>query len=164
MANIILNRLANVTVRETGLSNVTAATKLVYDAHVPAPASGYSPLTSQFIDTASPHVEVEMRMARLDDEIHEQSLPAPDFIKIDAEGMELHVLQGAAGTLKRWHPVLYIKLRGVGDVHHHQNVSSAIALLSALGYEITDIETGKKVHPGDVDWPRGLHCTAAQHP
>lgn len=33
----------------------------------------------------------------------------PDLIKIDAEGMELGILDGARQTLERWHPPIYVE-------------------------------------------------------
>lgn len=36
-------------------------------------------------------------------------LPRCDFIKIDVEGMEWEVLQGAEGTIKQHHPTLYLE-------------------------------------------------------
>jgi FkbM family methyltransferase len=160
LANLVLNRISNVTVRDAGLSNVTAATKLVYDPPMSGAASGSGSLALQSRNTASSQVEVEMRVARLDGEVRDQSLPPPDFIKIDAAGMELHVLEGAEETLKHWRPRLYIELYGAEDADKRQNAHDVVALLSAWGYgEILDVETGQKVDPRDVGRPSHIFCT-----
>jgi FkbM family methyltransferase len=160
LANLVLNRISNVTVRDAGLSNVTAATKLVYDPPMPSAASGSGPLALQSRNTASSQVEVEMRVARLDGEVRDQSLPPPDFIKIDAAGVELHVLEGAEETLKHWRPRLYIELHGAEDADKRQNAHDVVALLSAWGYgEILDVETGQKVNSLDVGRPSHIFCT-----
>ena len=36
-------------------------------------------------------------------------LSACDFIKVDVEGMELPVLQGAAENLRKYRPILYVE-------------------------------------------------------
>lgn len=46
--------------------------------------------------------QVECR--RIDDLTY---LPSPNFIKIDVEGMEQHVLQGGANTIRQYRPIIY---------------------------------------------------------
>jgi len=43
---------------------------------------------------------------RLDDDL---DVPRLDILKIDVEGMELEVLQGAASLIAAWHPLLYVE-------------------------------------------------------
>jgi hypothetical protein len=52
---------------------------------------------------------------RLDDAVRELKLPAPDLIKIDAEGAEEMILRGAEQTLRQYTPTLYIELHGTKD-------------------------------------------------
>jgi len=47
-----------------------------------------------------------VRQVRLDDDLEVDRL---DLIKVDAEGMELDVLLGAAGLLRRFKPLLYVE-------------------------------------------------------
>jgi len=44
----------------------------------------------------------------IDDYVLQQDLPRVDFIKMDIEGSEIDALEGAAATVKRWHPRLAI--------------------------------------------------------
>jgi len=39
-----------------------------------------------------------------------QTMPRPTFVKIDVEGAELMVLEGARGVLRDLHPVVYIEV------------------------------------------------------
>jgi len=64
------------------------------------------------------HNQVECR--RADDMTY---LPAPDFVKIDVEGMEPHVLKGAAMTLQRSKPTMYVE---------NNNVETSAALIQQL--------------------------------
>jgi FkbM family methyltransferase len=52
------------------------------------------------------------------------------FLKVDVEGHELHVLQGAAETLERWHPVVVAELED-----RYCDVEKALSFMSDLGYE-----------------------------
>ena len=59
----------------------------------------------------------------------------PSFIKIDAESVELHVLQGAVDTIKKYKPKFMIE---VGDFEHIEAGSSfkIISFLTELGYDV----------------------------
>jgi FkbM family methyltransferase len=54
--------------------------------------------------------ERKVRIARLDSLIREGTVPRPDLIKIDVEGAETDVLEGAAETLATARPVLFVDL------------------------------------------------------
>ena len=45
-------------------------------------------------------------MVSIDDFIEEHNIKRVDFIKIDTEGYEKPVIQGARETIKRFHPVI----------------------------------------------------------
>ncbi len=69
-------------------------------------------------------------------EIKTATLDSFDFtgvalIKIDVEGHELAVLEGAARTLERWHPTIVIEIE---ERHRHQAVRSVREHLEAIGY------------------------------
>ena len=59
----------------------------------------------------------------------------PSFIKIDAESVELHVLQGAIETIKRYKPNFMIE---VGDFDHIEAGGSykIISFLTGLSYDV----------------------------
>lgn len=68
-------------------------------------------------------------VATLDDIVKENPLERLDFIKIDVEGAELKVLQGAAATLRRYRPLLLLE---VADRTLRQQGSSREQLLDYL--------------------------------
>ena len=63
----------------------------------------------------------------------------PSFIKIDAESVELHVLQGAIETIKNSKPKFMIE---VGDFEHIEAGSSykIISFLTDLGYDVFEYQ------------------------
>ena len=69
---------------------------------------------------------LRVRVAPLD----ELELPACDFLKIDVEGFEPQVLNGAAGTIRRCRPILYVE----NDRERNQQV--VIDLIHELGYRM----------------------------
>jgi len=52
-----------------------------------------------------------------------------DFIKIDVEGMEFDVLDGAAATLARCRPILFVEVR-------KRDLERYYALVRSLNYRI----------------------------
>ncbi len=75
-------------------------------------------------------------------------LPAPHFIKIDVEGFEMEVLQGASGTLSAHHPDLLIEVHGTGTTHKNARAEAIRSLLQPLGYSLLHTETGIQIGTG----------------
>jgi DNA-binding NarL/FixJ family response regulator len=75
---------------------------------------------------------------------------APDLIKIDVEGAEMKVLEGARSLLTRHKPVLIV------EVHDERNYPVAQAMLSALGYALQPVW----LRPG-MTWARNFVAEAA---
>lgn len=63
--------------------------------------------------------------------IDDLDLPDVGFIKIDVEGHELAVLEGARTTIKRWRPTLLVEAE---NRHRKDAVQSVAAFLDELGY------------------------------
>lgn len=50
------------------------------------------------------------RAIRLDDYINEHQISRMDFMKVDVEGAELHVLRGSQNLINRFHPLLFLEV------------------------------------------------------
>jgi FkbM family methyltransferase len=58
--------------------------------------------------------EIEVSSVTLDNCIYgERRLSPPDIVKIDVEGAELEVLEGASKTLSEFHPIILVEVHGV---------------------------------------------------
>lgn len=107
--NVSLNRFANVTVVNKGLSDNAEQRNLYYaEAGL---AEGTASLKYTNGRTASERVTLDT----IDNLIRE--LPAPDFIKIDVEGYQLEVLRGGEHCLKTHAPLLMAELKDVGETN-----------------------------------------------
>ncbi|HSV16430.1 MAG TPA: FkbM family methyltransferase [Tepidisphaeraceae bacterium] len=92
--NVELNHTSNLTAINKGISSKTQSLNMVTDmrsvggAHIAEPGA-----------TGGDVVGGTFHFARLDDELRAQGVDKVDFIKIDVEGHELHVLDSAASFL-----------------------------------------------------------------
>lgn len=79
------------------------------------------------IDLASSHIESELVQVITLDSLN---LPFCRLLKIDMEGMEWKILQGAASTIKRLQPIIYI------ENYHQGNLVNLRAFVHSLNYKI----------------------------
>jgi FkbM family methyltransferase len=128
--HVAINHLANVTVVEAAVSNVDGVAH--FDCGINA-VSGHLAAVGGLV----------VRTIALDHEIDSGALPEPDYIKIDAEGAELSILEGARNMLARRHPTLSLET--------HQWLpefptirEDCIQLLSRLGYSLAEPDSGQK--------------------
>ncbi|MFO0887955.1 MAG: FkbM family methyltransferase [Isosphaeraceae bacterium] len=75
---------------------------------------------------------VPVALTTLDDLLAARGWPEVSFIKIDVQGAESRVLAGAAGTLERFRPVLFLEL---DDQQLRRFGSSAAELLTSTGLQ-----------------------------
>jgi FkbM family methyltransferase len=81
---------------------------------------------------------IEVALERLDDVLAPEYVPA--LIKIDVEGAELGVLQGARRTLAEHHPLIVFE-HGLGSADHYgTRPEDVYDLLEQLGYRIFDLQ------------------------
>jgi FkbM family methyltransferase len=110
-----INRRRNVTVQQAAVSDRAGTARFAF---------GSGTGTGHLGETG----ELEVRTLRLDDYCAEHAL-APAALKIDVEGAEMSVLQGARETLARHRPAIFLSTHGA-EVH-----AACLAFLRDLGYQ-----------------------------
>lgn len=102
---------------------------------------------SRITDGGAGAAVLKLTTITLDDFI--STHPLPDFIKMDVEGEEGRVLEGARKLLRDKHPTLCCELHSAEAARHVQSI------LSEYGYQITTLdgapfEVKGSIIPGDV--------------
>ena len=94
--HLLMNHLTNISVVAAAVSNVQGVFQFdCADNSVAGHLSAVGALT--------------VRTISLDQQIDSGILPEPDYVKIDAEGAELKILEGARNMLTRRHPILSVE-------------------------------------------------------
>jgi FkbM family methyltransferase len=138
LENVSLNRLNNVQLLPLGLGSGKSRSKLVFWRGEPARGSideSYQKSLLQRKEATCIEIEIDS----LDNQLSSNSLPPPDFVKIDVEAAELEVLQGMCHTLKTHQPRLFI------EVHSGVDVQRLVQGLLEKGYRLHHVESKTRV-------------------
>lgn len=97
----------------------------------------------------------EVRLVRLDDYLHDHPLPRIDLMKIDVEGAEVRVLQGARRTIERFRPLIVFEVCPAWLAKMETSAAELFAELLGHGYNIhalpaRDLAWGPRVKLGDL--------------
>lgn len=105
----------------------------------------------------------EIQVKTLDQELAEAHLPQPDFMKVDVEGYELPVLQGARHILATTHPAIYLEMHGETMNEKRANVRAIVEYLNDAGYDdILHVESGQKINGKNSELAVRGHLFAVQ--
>ena len=150
--NVELNGFQNVRVHEFGLGAVSSQAELVIPYGFPGQGTAREDLQKHYLQSAGT-ARVAIRIEPLDQAAGSLALPPPDLMKIDVEGFELQVLQGALETLRNFRPRLFIELHGLEETERTGNVRRIIELLAGLGYAPPiHVETARTVDASAVPY------------
>ncbi len=129
--NVSLNRLANVTVINKGLSDRVEQRHLYYSE------AGLAEGTASLKYANGRAVSERVMLDTIDSLTRE--LPVPDFVKIDVEGYQLEVLRGGEHYLKTHAPLLMAELKDVGETNRalFTEIENYVA---DLGYQLYEIK------------------------
>ncbi|HEX5431900.1 MAG TPA: FkbM family methyltransferase, partial [Bryobacteraceae bacterium] len=144
MDNVTLNGFRNVILRSVAVGAAPGELKLVYDNLMTGGASGDPEIARELDSSAqTPQFEV-VPLTTIDQEIA-GGQPAPDFVKIDVEGMESDVLSGMRDLLAGRKPWLYIELHGTTPEDKQKNAQDVIDTMRQAAYEVYDVEQGRVI-------------------
>lgn len=131
--NILLNaHLKNIQIVKQGMSNAISEAPIYYDAKEHFNEGVFSIYPENFSNTK--FVE-NIKINTIDNFVNEHKINSIHLIKIDVEGNELMVLQGAMHTLSKYRPHLIIELSQKNITAAKYKPDDIIALLSQSGYK-----------------------------
>lgn len=103
--NISCSGLMNIFLHNIGLGDESGETTLTF-----APSNRSGGFISNQIQVSAGHTVEKVILHRLDDVVKSLNLRKIDFIKIDVEGFEGHVIRGATQTLSNHKPLVVLEL------------------------------------------------------
>jgi len=137
------NHLGNCHLEECAVTNFTGRAQLFFEDNESA--------TPSLISERNHAAKIDVPTVSLDDYILHH--PKPDFIKVDVEGAELFVLQGAEKLLSSAALPVWII-----EIHHSEEMPRILALLNPARYRIQSI-----AKPGKAENDFPIHILALPH-
>lgn len=143
--NVERNHLNNVTVHGVGLADASGTAEIRLFS-----SSGNNSLFDVTAGATVRRIGTEaIRLETLDGLVFDHGLPTPGLIKMDVEGAELRVLQGARQVLRQFHPTLIMEFYGPHFEKAGYSSADVVDELLAAGYAIYGVsETAddKRLH------------------
>jgi FkbM family methyltransferase len=157
LVNVAINGFTNVVVRNVGVGKRPGQLEFVYPSDR-GRGSAHSDLLEYYGEDPSAR-RVTLPVTSVDAELRSSSdpAPAPDFVKIDVEGLELAVLEGMADTVRQIKPAIFVEIHGVGLEAKEANARRVVEWLHDRGYGILHIESGQTITPGNPEVAREGH-------
>lgn len=139
--NISLNNFSNIKMINQGLGN-EKSTAFLYNVN---PKNRGMLRLLQDEEQNNSYEKEAVEIDTLDSSIKNFSIPKPDFIKIDVEGFEYKVLEGAYETLSKYKPALFIELDDQNLREQKSNAKELVQFLKRLEYKILNSETNEEI-------------------
>ncbi len=153
MENVRLNKLQNVRVYQKALGNAETVATIVYNPD----ASGIATLREDLAQRYRKQYalqEFQVEVVPLDALVQRESLPLPDFLKIDIEGYEYPMLLGARQTIQMARPIIFVEVHSSSEEDRVQNWNAVYDFLVEAGYSLfaadrTPIDKTNLLHHGN---------------
>lgn len=137
--NVESNDFSNIVINNKGLGNVPGK----FTIH--QVAEGNKGMNRILTKTESTFSSSEIHVTTIDSYLNRKGITEIDLIKIDVEGYELNVLQGAREILYKSHPLLFIELDDNNLKEHNQSSKDLVEFLEELDYEFLRADTNEKI-------------------
>jgi FkbM family methyltransferase len=125
-----LNPAFQIIVHDYALGDRDGFTELVV-----MPKTGMAKLAeSEFQAEFSSPNRIQVRIAKIDTLVLTGAIPPPALIKMDVEGAEVLILNGARHVLTRYQPILFAEL------HSPSLLAQCESIITNVGYEMFDLK------------------------
>jgi len=131
--NIKVNNVQNVTIMPVGIGKEYKEMDFVIDPVYPTRGTFEESRKRNILKTRGAQV-IKVKVFGIDTLIEQKSIPEPNFIKIDVEGLEMDVLEGMEQLADSAHPELFIEL------HRAAISKKVIKWLISKDYSIYHVE------------------------
>jgi FkbM family methyltransferase len=84
--------------------------------------------------------------------------PRVDLLKIDVEGFEMYVLNGALASIQKWKPILYIELAEINQRQHGFSSIQLMEYIENLNYDVKDARTMQSIDKSRTDYHTDILC------
>jgi FkbM family methyltransferase len=95
--------------------------------------------------------EATKQQTTIDDFVIEHDISKLDFLKIDTDGYEFEVLNGAVGSLRRFRPFIVFELMLYALEEKGLKYSDFESLLFPMGYRFLDAQTGQTLKQSNIE-------------
>jgi len=140
--NVALNDFVNVKVFECALGNVASTLSLKVPSSNSAEYSNMG--LASFVALETPHELVAVGVRLLDDVINDVALTRIDMIKVDVQGYELFVLDGARKTLEKFRPAIVFEWDAWSSDCAGTSLLDIKELLELLGYGVYEFDQARQ--------------------
>lgn len=138
--NISLNTFINVHVFKNAVSDKKELVKLYcVDPH----NRGMNRILEDGYNADDKFITLET--TTIDEVVEKNRIRKVDLIKIDIEGYEMHALKGAADTLNRLRPKLFIEVGYTRLIENKTSPNLLVTFLERLDYKLFDSQTEKRI-------------------
>jgi FkbM family methyltransferase len=151
LINLSINNFNNVIIHPIGLGKNSYSTTLIFPKHSLAEGSANQTIQTSIKRKYANYRSIPILIDTLDHQIDTFSLPAPDLVKLDIEGLEADVLQGMSITMEKYKPKLLIEIHGVNQSAKNENIKNIRNILSSHGYNILHVETRTMITSENVE-------------
>lgn len=103
--NIKQSRLENITLFNYALGSRESISAITY-----SPNNRSGGFVSNKTTITTGHITEKIKITKLDDFIHDLDIKQIDFMKIDVEGFEKEVIDGAKNTIEKFQPIIVLEL------------------------------------------------------
>jgi FkbM family methyltransferase len=151
--NVQMNGLTNVKLVNAGLGEKRGTLPLVYGEREGALGTMNEALQVELLNNKrgiKPRTSL-VEVYPLDEYILANSLPDPDFVKIDVEGYEYNVLLGMQDTVRRCKPALVVEIHGMDREHKLEIARKVVNLLVFHGYGIQEMSSGQPISESNIE-------------
>ena len=157
LVNVDINGLTNVVGRNVGVGKRPGQLDFVYPSDRGRGSAHPDSLEHYRRD---PDVQrTTLPVTSIDSELQSSqgSTSAPDFVKIDVEGLELAVLEGMVETVRRVKPAIFVEIHGRGLQAKEANARQVVEWLHEHDYKMLHVESGQTVTPDNPEVAREGH-------